>query len=92
MLQCYNGEQLLTIYNISHEAGVTQTEFEHLSAALVQQLLQGCASDDHDDDDDEPTTAESKQIVGHKLHACVCRLTWCTGAQCRNVHNQDKYI
>ena len=72
VLQCYSGEQLLTIYNISHEDGVTQAEFEQLSAGLIQQLLQGCATDDHDDDDDdEPTNAQSMQIVGGITHR-VC--------------------
>ena len=61
-LQCYSGEELLTIYNVSHEAGVTQAQFQELSAALIQQVLQGCAHEEEehdDDDDDEPSTAES---------------------------------
>ena len=60
-LQCYSGEELLDIYGVDHDAGITQAQFENMSAALIQQVLQGCVQDDddHDDDDDEPSTAES---------------------------------
>nr|XP_054757049.1 zinc transporter ZIP4-like [Lytechinus pictus] len=42
---CFSSEELLDIYGIDHEAGLTQEQFNALSPSLVQQILSGACAE-----------------------------------------------
>eukprot|EP00057_Strongylocentrotus_purpuratus_P015491 XP_011669965.1 PREDICTED: zinc transporter ZIP12 [Strongylocentrotus purpuratus] len=41
---CFSSEELLDIYGIDHEAGITAEQFNELSPSLVQQILSGACA------------------------------------------------
>ncbi|XP_013379925.1 zinc transporter ZIP6 isoform X1 [Lingula anatina] len=42
--KCFNGEDLLTVFGVDHEAGVTRAQFTDLCPALIQQQITGACS------------------------------------------------
>ncbi|XP_030848632.1 zinc transporter ZIP8-like [Strongylocentrotus purpuratus] len=55
---CFSSEELLDIYGIDHEAGITEEQFNELSPSLVQQILSGAC---------EITTTEPSDISKAKM-------------------------
>ncbi|XP_071504592.1 metal cation symporter ZIP14-like [Diadema antillarum] len=60
-LTCYSAEELLDVYAVDHEAGITEAQFAELSSSLVQQILSGACAESAS----EPSTITNAQIWGY---------------------------
>ena len=41
---CYSGEQLLDIFGVDHDSGITEAQFNSMAPSLLQQIISGvCA-------------------------------------------------
>ena len=59
----------MTLFDIDHETGVSQTDLVNLCPALIQQQISGvCSSeshsDDHDEDDDDAKSMYNEKESG----------------------------
>ncbi|XP_071504610.1 metal cation symporter ZIP8-like [Diadema antillarum] len=58
---CYSAEELLDVYGIDHEAGISEAQFSQLSPSLIQQILSGACAQAAS----EPSTISNAEIWGY---------------------------
>nr|XP_002734971.1 PREDICTED: zinc transporter ZIP12-like [Saccoglossus kowalevskii] len=57
-LDCYSGEDLMTIYDIDHDTGISASQFISICPALLQQVLSDACVHHYEEEKQQLTTAQ----------------------------------
>ncbi|XP_043923657.1 zinc transporter ZIP4-like [Protopterus annectens] len=94
-MTCFSADELVEIYHISNEMGISRTEFTELCPALIQQLLsRACSRSKPGTPSISDITVAEKYIYGSiaTLIICICALCGIVVLLCTSCTSAYEYV